>query len=231
MQSKIKNLNLDTKIFISEWNKSGNPKEFADFNSENIAIAFTGSKLIDFLNQGIYSATYFSIKENIPVSKLPERKTYGIYKKQGASKIIFPQIKTWQVLSNELGLGSSQSIVYRSEATTDINAVGFKNSTGNSGFAISNLGDSKTVSISIKNLDHGNKGLEVSVFEASNSEDGILPKCNEIIDTSEEELNLKLMIPDNSVIGVIFSQPNPVIKSISKLLTRSSYRSCIHKKI
>ena len=193
-------------IMITEWSHFPNDKNPDPYNSSDLAIAYTGSKLIDYLKMGVAGANYFAtIQAN---QKRPNNGfgTYGMYTWENGRPVLRPQAKTWRLLSRQLKLGKGQSTMVKTAHDAFINAVGFINTDGEVGFAIVNENyTNRLVTVKLMSAASG-KHLKIITFEASAKEDGKQPKHDVEVDLVDGDAKLDVLVPAESVVGVI-AQP------------------------
>jgi hypothetical protein len=191
-------------IFLTEWNKSPDEKDMNVYNTTDIAISYTGTKLLQLMNMGMNGANYFSTTFNNINKPNTVFGTYGIYQVINGELIPLPQTKTWKLLSSTLSLGDGQSKIVFVENKSGLAVTGFINSEGVYGFAISNEKPSIVdVNVRIKNSSLNGNYTAVA-YEASARASGDVQQGSTKVTFENSKSELKVLVPNNSVVGVLF---------------------------
>lgn len=206
-------------IYLTEWNFSPDEKKTSPYHTTDLAIAYTGKKLIGFLNQGLAGANYFAMSLNDPANVGNLQSVFGFYRLDKNKKpYLLPQGKTWQLLSKSLGLGAGNSKIYSSSSPSPLAVVAFDNSNGKRGIALAN--DSNTdqdISITLKELNAANWDT-ISVYAASSKNDGKTPCVLDLIGSTSNQ-SLWISVPAQSVVGLTVTNtkltPSVVLKKLS----------------
>lgn len=191
-------------IFITEWNQNSNTTQNNPYNNTDLAITYTGNKLIQFLNQGYGGANYFTMTVSDPHRPNTVFSVFGIFEMKNNTLKPFPQTKTWTVLSKKSLLGRGESSIYKTMYNTDTNlqVVGFKNTAGKYGFAISNPTDTAySVKTSLNNIDQVSK-TKMTAYEASSGWDANQSKGTLVTNLADQN-QVQIFVAPKSLVSVV----------------------------
>lgn len=214
-------------IYVTEWNKTSDYIKGNEFVTGNVAIPFTGQKLIEFLKGGITGANYFSTTYYNFASQSKYSNSFGFYQLLNGKSQLLPQGRTWQILSKSLSLGVGPSRIYDTNSPDTVDAVGFTNSNSNQGLAIVNQAKAAiTINISLENLKIPANST-AKLFIASAADDPKIPFCTE--DSTSNLVNpiFSVNIPPESVVGILFSPPKLTFNSLLRVLGVSTSQNCL----
>jgi len=201
----LKKYNMESlPIHITEWNKSSITNKYNDFHTTDLAIAYTGSQLIEFLNNGYAGANYFTMSHNDVKRPNTVFSVYGIYQMVNNTIKAFPQTKTWTVLSKMSNLGKGSSTIYQTtyEQNVKIDVLAFKNVDGKYGLAISNPTNiSYTLNVNLNNIMASNR-TKLTAYEASKNWNAAEPKGTLTTDFSGEK-KIQIFIAPMTVVSVV----------------------------
>lgn len=213
-------------IYVTEWNKTGEYIKNNDYVSGEIAIPYTGKKLVQFLKYGIAGANYFSTTYFDPISPTKYTNSFGFYRRVSSKSELLPQGKTWQLLSKSLALGDGTSRIYATDQPDTVPAVGFTNFKSGKGLAIVNEATViRTVGVSLKNLKLP-KNTTAKLFIASGLNDPKAPFCTQDISSDLSDPSFSVSLPPQSVVGIIFAPPKLTLNSLLRILGVSTSRDC-----
>ena len=215
-------------IYVTEWNKTSSYIRGNEYVSGNIAIPYTGKKLVQFLKYGAAGANYFSTTLHDPLSTSMYVNSFGFYKRTNNVSTLLPQGRTWQLLSRSVGLGYGASRVYKTYQPILIEAMGFTNSKSEPGLAIVNGNTTGlTVRVSLQNL-RLPKGTTAKVYIASGTYDAKAPYCTQDSLTDLSNPSFMVTAPAQSVVGITFTRPRiAIINTIMRVLAISTTRNCL----
>ncbi len=188
-------------LYLTEWNYS--PENKANpYESTNLAIAFTGKKLVGFLNEGLAGANYFRMNVNDPTQKDTVASAFGFYRLDNNKQpYLLPQGKTWQLLSKSLGLGSGESKIFLTSEPPSLAMTAFQNSANQKGVAIVNDSNfDQSVSVPL-NMLAANDWDTVKIYAASSTEDGKIPCILELQQNTSGK-SIWVSLPAQSVVGI-----------------------------
>lgn len=214
-------------LFLTEWNYSSSEKKTTPYHTSDLALSYTAQKIIDFLNQGIAGANYFSLINNDPSKIGNMQSVFGFYRLDGNKRAyLLPQGKTWQILSISLGLGKGTSRIYQSNGPQALTRLAFINSANNKGFAVVN-NSSLNSDISVPlNMFGSIQGKIINVYAASSYQDGITP-CTLSLPKSIGNQSIWVTVPAQAVVGLIVIEPKLTFNSIiSDVLGVTTTKTC-----
>jgi len=201
-------------IYVSEWNKTAEYIINNNYVSSDIAVPYTGNKLIQFLKGGIAGANYFSTTFFDPESPSKYTNSFGFYRQTDNKSELLPQGKTWQLLSRTLSLGSGESRIFDTKQPKGVEAIGFTNSKFERGLAIVNETTvRKTVKVSLRNIKIS-KNTKAKLFIASGSGDPGTPFCTQDASSNLSDPSFFVDLQPQSVTGIIFTEIKPTFKSL-----------------
>jgi len=210
-RTKLRQYNVENlPIFLTEWNYLSDVKISAPEVIGEKAIPYTASMLINFLNEGIAGANYYSL---FPVDREFKNGGHGFlafYEKTGNKIQLLPQSKTWSLLSNTLSLGKGTSNIYESDSSENISILGFRNSNGEYGAAVANQDAAgKQINLTFKNIPYDNF-VTLSAYEASVDADGESLISTTVIPVKNNTVTYIVNAPPNSAVGIIMTGSNRV---------------------
>lgn len=158
----LKLYNFEKKpLFITEWNYSPDEVKPNVYNTSNIAIIYTASKLISYLNNSITGANYFLL------DGIKHDGGMGFYKIKNGNVELLPQAKSWRILSKSLALGKGKSTIVQATEREDINALGFINSENIYGGAfVNNTSEDELIEFKLRNT-FIKKRAKIDIYIAS----------------------------------------------------------------
>jgi hypothetical protein len=188
-------------IFLTEWSHTTKIKQTDPYILTDQGIPYTGSKFIDFLNMGLGGANYFSLQPLLPESPRGDEGNLGIYSATDDAVTMLPMVKTWQLMSNTLGLGNGESKVYLVDSGVE-KVSAWRNSNQVYGVVVANGGFSaKEFSFTLKNFPY--KGdLLLTAYVASKDHNGKEAMGTTIIKAADNSSEFKAVAPANSVVGI-----------------------------
>ena len=211
-------------IYLTEWNA---PDIYKTSRYTNLAISYTGSKLISFLNMGLPMADYYAMLD-LNRSKNPnDDPSFAFYIWEDGKAKLLPQAKTWRLLSVSLGLGKGESKIFNTQyAITNTilsltpstsNAVGFEDIFGKKGLAVVNDEDEEIV-VNVTMINSQIKPslltrTEVDVYVANMDDDGGSVVENTPVEAKNGKIQFKIKLPAQSVVGVLLRDSN-ILKEI-----------------
>lgn len=201
-------------IFLTEWNFQGTPIENQLYRSSDLAISYTGNKLIDFLKGGLMDANYY-LMADINRPKYPyDNPSFAFYTWNGNETVLLPQAKTWMLLSKTLGLGKDMSKIYETINSADIDSVGFINSSGQKGLAIVNDSDgTKVINVTINNVIMKNSlfsRIDAKLYIADKDHGGATLVEESQLHPKRDQASFAISIPSRSVVGIILEENSSV---------------------
>ncbi|MBW7956184.1 cellulase family glycosylhydrolase [Patescibacteria group bacterium] len=217
----------DLPLYVSEWNKTSIANNDRPYNQTYLAVGYTTGRLIEFLNNDVDMAAYFSLRPNDPSNSLPERQAYGFYRKEGAKYRIFPQQWVWQLLSKNLQLGQVPSEIFKSETTNpEPSAVlGFGNASVK-GVVVNNPGSNSTVNFTGYKL--GERGQRYIVEVSKITEKGLQSGfCVQRITLDSTDAKFKFEAPAKSVVAVEIKKSDSSLAELSKILAPTTQNNCL----
>ncbi len=218
--------NLDLPIFIDEWNESSEYKANPYIYS-NLAIPYTGTKLISFLKGGVAAANYYSMSLYDPYNPIKNEDVFGFYVRRNDKVELLPQGKTWKLLSVTLALGKGQSEIYQTNSD-NTPSLGFVNMKGERGIIISNEKSTKEVLINLKNLpDSGTSTIKA--YQASSESDGQSLTCSKSVSVRDGAVQFTVQVPENSVVGIVIEPLKINVETIKNVLGLTTKVDCIIK--
>lgn len=220
-------------IYITEWNKKGEYIKNNPYVSGNLAITYTGGKLIDFLKYGVAGADYYSTTYFDSASQDKNINAFGFYIKTDSKVNILPQGKTWRVLSQDLELGTGTSKIVYSNQVNNLKTLGAISNEGKLVLALVNdENSSRLISIIAQNLPISGNKVHINIYTASPTEDGTYPTCSEDVDlvnNVNNSISFKTILVGNSVSGITLTQPTLSLNPLLKVLGVSTNQGCILK--
>jgi len=217
-------------IYVSEWNKTSEYVKDNPYTSSDLAITYTGGKLIDFLKYEAAGANYFSTTYFDSSSQDKYINSFGFYTKTGSKVSLLPQGKAWRVLSRDLELGTGTSKIVYSNQGNNLKTLGAISKGGKLVLALVNdENSSKLISIAAKNLSMSGNNVHIDIYTASPKEDGRFPTCSEDVDIVNNSVSFKTIVSGNSVNGITILQPILSLNLLLKVLGVSTSQGCIFK--
>lgn len=190
-------------IFETEWAHSPSMKKQDSYILEEVAIPYTGGKLIDLLKMGIAGANYFSLQPIKPDSPRGDEGYLGFYTGEGNSLTMLPVIKTWYLMSSTLGLGKGESKVYGAEQS-DEKVLGAVNAANENVVVIANPSyQIKSYNVTVYNMPISGD-IYAEAYVASGDKDGKTVVGSTLLKNKSTGNSLKVLAPANSVVGVRF---------------------------
>lgn len=211
-------------LFLTEWNYSSSEQIEDPHKIGNEAITYTANQLLNFIKEGLAGANYYMLE---PVGfNSPEIgiKYMGFYRWENGQATLLPQARTWRILSNQMGLGKGESKIYEvvQESGTEkdanlagvlndwlepetFNTIGFRNVDGQYGVAIVN--DKSSAQLAEVNLEKTTfkRFVKVQVYYASSGNEAKVPVYEGELIAKNGEINFAFYIPQESVVGMIFT--------------------------
>lgn len=226
-----KNKKSNLPLYLTEWNYTTEEKSPSPYHVGDQAIAYTGGKLISFLNMGLSGANYFATTFNESKNQGNFKSAFGFYRVDNKGKsYLLPQGKTWTLLSKSMALGKGDSSIYQVDNSNNINVVGFRNIDGDIGVAMSNSDNrTKTVSVDLSNLDGYDPKSKyiLELYIASSKNDG-KTVCSQEVSEGSIDKTILLNLPSQSVLGFKVIKPRlDVIKTIKQVLGVSTSANCV----
>lgn len=198
--------------FQTEWNSSDKNKTA---RYSKIAIAYTGKKLISFLNMGLPMANYYAMRDLNRSKNHNDDPSFSFYKWENGKAELLPQASTWRLLSVSLGLGKGESKIFNTQSSIanlqlpkTISAAGFENTFGQKGLAIVNGQDKQeSVTVTLQNfgishLISGKVPLDVYIASADHDGGTAVNRLN-LQQDNQGKISFMFVLPPQSVIGVI----------------------------
>lgn len=229
--SKIKKIMQEKEmgslpIYISEWNKSSLAKIDSDYNKTYLAVPYTAERLVTFLKNNIPMASYFSLRENIPSSSLPERRSYGFYKRVWNGYQLFPQSSVWRLMSRKLKLGEGESTIVSSDPFEKVDSLGYINKDGESGLILINPDKSATADFTAYGAPFVGQetDIEISMITSQGYESAY---CSDRFKPDSDTIHFQFNVPENSVVAVHFSPAHLSVNNVLKILAISTARDCL----
>ena len=217
-------------LFLTEWNSKGkNSLEIAQRNT-NLAIPYTGIKFISFIQMGLQATTYYSMQPLNRTNSQYDDNTMGFYLWKNGKAVLLPQAKTFRLLSKSLALGKGESRIYESTGSTpntllpfltdELSSVGFESTDGIKGMAVVNdQVQDKYVAVTLNGINPGKfSKVKIDMYVASSDYDGGQVISSEIYPTKNSEVKLELLLPSQSVIGLLLSPDTPLQNIIRTLI-------------
>jgi len=179
---------------------------------------------------GLKSAYYYAL---VPLNRPKyqnDDQSMGFYIWENNQAILLPQAKTWKLLSKSLKLGKEKSKIFNTQASTpnnqlpifedEMSAIGFENIDGNKGMAVVNdQVQDKYVAVTLNGINPGKYGrIKIDMYVASSDYDGGQVISSEIYPTKNSEVKLELLLPSQSVIGLLLSPDTPLQDIIRTLI-------------
>lgn len=214
-------------IYLTEWNLSPDESKVNPYHTSNLAIAYTGKKLIGFLNEGLAGANYFAMNQNDPSKVRNFQSAFGFYRKDTNGKsYLLPQGRTWQVLSKSLGLGAGQSQIFDTSEPPPLAMTAFINNAGQRGIALANDTNTESyIAVSLQMLGTTNWDT-IKVYAASATQDGKIPCTLDLIGSLADQ-SLWITLPPQSVVGLTISTPKQTVATmVKKVLGATSSTTC-----
>ncbi|OGM10697.1 hypothetical protein A2Z22_05315 [Candidatus Woesebacteria bacterium RBG_16_34_12] len=213
-------------IYVTEWNKTAEYILDNNYTSGEIAIPYTGKKLVQFLKYGIAGANYFSTTYFDPKNPSKYVNSFGFYRQVNNKSELLPQGKSWQLLSRSLGLGLGKSRIYDVNQPDNLEAVGFTNSKSEPGLAIVNeAATDDRIRISLKNL-RLPKYSTLKLYIASSTENPTIPVCTQTTTTDRYNSSFFVDLPKQSIIGITMTSPKFTFNFILRVLGISTGDNC-----
>lgn len=188
-------------MFITEWAHTPKIKQSDPYVLTDLAIPYTGAKIIDFMNMGLAGSNYFTMQPIAPNSIRGDEGLLGFYNVNGNSVSMLPVIKTWTLLSKTLGLGTGPSKIYKNSSSAE-KVLAYQNSNNEYGLALSNQ------TSQIKEFNFTLYGLPVesdlvlSAYLSSNMGTGRDKLGSAVVSNPPSGANFKAVVPPNSVLGI-----------------------------
>lgn len=198
----LKSENLNIPVYVTEWSKTFDIKEYTPEIMTNRGITYTADKLISYANAGIRGANYFALQPIEPNSDWGNVGFLGFY--MDDNKALLPLHKTWKLMSNTLGLGVGEAYRLPSTSVFEMQSVAFENSEGEIGYVVSNSSqDERGLSVKLRGV-LPNKIYRVEVYGASASWDGVEPLDTIMVSNRAFDL----LVPAETVVGLKFEEVN-----------------------
>lgn len=205
-------------IFLTEWNFNSDVKVNHPELTANAAIPYTGKMLISFLKDGISAANYYSLFALDRQSKTSGHGYLAFYENANGKVKLLPQGKTWQLLSNTMGLGSGNATIVNTDTSYDVSSTGFINSKGEHGLVVSNTSKSaKQITVNLTDLPFTNY-IRVDSYLAAGTNDAEALLSSTVLPINNGNVSYTLLVPEESVVGVIFEQSGQTVYRLDSAL-------------
>jgi glycosyl hydrolase family 39 (putative alpha-L-iduronidase) len=187
----------DIPVLITEWNFTARHNQDPMNNEATEAIPYVAYRLIQQLNAGLSAGQFYNMSDDI--EKGDKRLHFRTMDAEGN---LYPKMRSFVLLSNQLGLGQGSSLIADAPFTEVATALGAVNAAGQPVAAAVNNGYSPAeASITFHGLAMTGDE-EVEVFKASAMDDPILPAQTVKAPVRDGRLSLTVTIPPQSVIGL-----------------------------
>lgn len=192
----LKEKKLNIPLFITEWNYNSEVQKANDYNTSNKAISYTGWKFLDFMEMGIKGANYFNMN--------PSQDGFmGFYKWNGISSELWPQAKTWKLLSKKMGMGTGDFTLHGFETKSGLKSTAFTNANGEKGFLIVNpTTEAMPVRLDFQ-LPESHTRIAVKAFSASKNNSPDVEQEKKIVLSKKSIPTYTTFIEPESVTGII----------------------------
>lgn len=209
----------DLPLVVSEWNISSEVNKNRSELTGSAAIPYTGKILIDYLNNGIYGANYYSL---FPIDKSFKNSGHGFlafYTWGNNTATLLPQAKTWYLLSQQLKLGKGISDIYKSQSAPQIYAAGFKNIEGTLGFVLRNPSSFvEKVDIELSNVPFSYASIRT--FQANLTSNPDKEVSETILNPNNGNLSFVAAVEPETVIGILISPTGQIRYGFDDLLRK-----------
>jgi hypothetical protein len=213
-------------IYVSEWNKGSTAKTDREYNQTYKSVTYTATRLLNFLNNNVQLASYFSLRQNDPANALEERQAYGFYRMNGKKYNVFPQQYVWQLLSKVSSLGSGNSKIFEVSGSESLPTLSFINADGEPGVIVVNDGSDISVNLTTLNLPIIDRETSVHISRITEAEGIVKEYCTERI-IPKNVTNFSFAVPANSVIAIRFEPFKHSLADVARILAISTQKDCI----
>lgn len=193
-------------IYITEWNYEPDSQLKSEYNTENMAIPFTGRKFVEFLEMGLSGANYHVLEPLNLRSQNKGQGYMGFYRWENEKAELLPQARTWRLMSSKMKLGKGPSLIYSVNIQeSGLNIIGFKNSANQYGVVVVNsTAESKMTFLSLKNIGSA-RFAKAQIYEASADNEAKDPIYDGDVKLNDN-LAIQVYAPSRSVVGLLLTE-------------------------